>query len=96
MCGIVGYIGNRNSLSVIFDGLKRLEYRGYDSAGVALLTGDRIDVVKRIGNIKKLEEALPAFLTIAGMVMVFLFSRLLRSFDLVTRVSALSDPKKVH
>jgi glucosamine--fructose-6-phosphate aminotransferase (isomerizing) len=39
MCGIVGYVGERNATEVIVDGLKRLEYRGYDSAGLAVLDG---------------------------------------------------------
>jgi len=40
MCGIVGYIGNKQACEIILKGLKRLEYRGYDSAGIALLNGD--------------------------------------------------------
>ena len=54
MCGIVGYIGKKDSLSVLLEGLRRLEYRGYDSAGVAVLGQDNIRIVKTPGKIKDL------------------------------------------
>ena len=56
MCGIVGYIGDRQAQTVLLEGLSRLEYRGYDSAGVALYTDDGIEVVKSIGRLSVLEE----------------------------------------
>lgn len=57
MCGIVGYIGKRNSLSIIFDGLKRLEYRGYDSAGVAVINErNEMHYYKKAGKVKELEN----------------------------------------
>lgn len=56
MCGIVGYIGQRDACSVIIKGLKRLEYRGYDSAGIALYDGKGIHVSKTIGKVSDLEE----------------------------------------
>ncbi|MEO8665622.1 MAG: glutamine--fructose-6-phosphate transaminase (isomerizing) [Ignavibacteria bacterium] len=57
MCGIVGYIGKRNSLQIIFDGLKRLEYRGYDSAGIAVINDDnKINSHKKAGKVKELEN----------------------------------------
>ena len=56
MCGIVGYIGGRNAAQVLVNGLKKLEYRGYDSAGIALFENNEINVVKCKGRLKFLEE----------------------------------------
>ncbi len=58
MCGIVGYIGTHEASPILVAGLRRLEYRGYDSAGVAVLDGDRMVVRKRAGRVRVLEEAL--------------------------------------
>lgn len=58
MCGIVGYAGYRNAKNVIIDCLKRLEYRGYDSAGVAILNKN-LSIFKEVGEIKNLEHSLP-------------------------------------
>ena len=58
MCGIVGYIGNQKVSSVILDGLRRLEYRGYDSAGIAVIDGQNIKVVRAAGKLRELEENL--------------------------------------
>ena len=56
MCGIVGYKGNQNSIPVLLNGLKSLEYRGYDSAGLAYINGGKITIKKAIGRVKNLEN----------------------------------------
>ena len=58
MCGIVGYVGFRNASDVILDGLKRLEYRGYDSAGIAVKVDGHLEVVKKAGKLQVLADAL--------------------------------------
>ncbi|MGA0061635.1 MAG: glutamine--fructose-6-phosphate transaminase (isomerizing) [Candidatus Planktophila sp.] len=60
MCGIVGYTGPQSAFTPIVEGLRRLEYRGYDSAGIALGTGSALFVEKRAGKLSNLEAALPA------------------------------------
>ena len=54
MCGIVGYIGAQSATGIILDGLKRLEYRGYDSAGVAVIADGVLQVRRRAGTIRNL------------------------------------------
>src|SRR2546426_5841775 len=58
MCGIVGYVGHREAVSFILPGLRRLEYRGYDSAGIATVARACLDVRKRTGKIAALETSL--------------------------------------
>ncbi|MFO0846096.1 MAG: glutamine--fructose-6-phosphate transaminase (isomerizing) [Gemmataceae bacterium] len=58
MCGIVGYVGARQAEPILLEGLARLEYRGYDSAGVATLDGDRLTVRKKAGRLSQLSQAL--------------------------------------
>ncbi len=67
MCGIVGYVGPDEALPIILEGLRRLEYRGYDSAGVAVLDGE-LTVVKRAGKLSELERALDGQRAPAGTV----------------------------
>src|SRR5689334_10022857 len=58
MCGIVGYVGKRDSQRILIDGLKKLEYRGYDSAGVAVFTEHGLEVKKAKGRLAELESKL--------------------------------------
>ena len=58
MCGIVGYVGRDRAGSVMLDGLKRLEYRGYDSAGMAIMNGQGFKTTRRTGRVAELESAL--------------------------------------
>jgi glucosamine--fructose-6-phosphate aminotransferase (isomerizing) len=60
MCGIIGYLGPKNAVPVLLDGLKKLEYRGYDSAGVAVVRDNKIQVRRVKGKIRDLEESLRA------------------------------------
>jgi glutamine---fructose-6-phosphate transaminase (isomerizing) len=60
MCGIVGYVGKQEAAPILVDGLRRLEYRGYDSAGLAVHDGQTIKVVRAVGKLRELEKALIA------------------------------------
>ena len=56
MCGIVGYVGGRPCKELLLSGLERLEYRGYDSAGICLING-RADITRRVGKVSALRDA---------------------------------------
>jgi glucosamine--fructose-6-phosphate aminotransferase (isomerizing) len=58
VCGIVGYVGRRPAREILLAGLKKLEYRGYDSAGISLIAGDRIEAVRSVGNLSALQAKL--------------------------------------
>ncbi|MBR4356121.1 MAG: hypothetical protein IKP96_06135 [Elusimicrobiaceae bacterium] len=58
MCGIIGYVGQKNSVPFIIDGLKKLEYRGYDSAGISILQENgTLSTVRAVGKVAELEKA---------------------------------------
>lgn len=68
MCGIVGYVGHKQVAPILLDGLAKLEYRGYDSAGLAVRDGDKLaDVVKSIGRLKNLSEKIDGGKAMPGM-----------------------------
>src|SRR5437764_4456219 len=56
MCGIIGYVGSRPSKDLLIAGLERMEFRGYDSAGIALLEDDGLDYVRAVGKLDRLKE----------------------------------------
>ena len=62
MCGIVGYKGKRNVKDVLVEGLSTLEYRGYDSAGIAVLDNNKVRIVKSIGKIENLRNKLKKYI----------------------------------
>ena len=57
VCGIIGYVGSRECKSLLLQGLERLEYRGYDSAGIALREEHGLEYVRAVGNLQRLKEA---------------------------------------
>ena len=66
MCGIVGYVGDRSCRDLLMHGLERLEYRGYDSAGLSLVGDGEIETVRAVGNLSRLREAVDASETNGG------------------------------
>ena len=70
MCGIVGHVGTRPSRDLLLDGLQKLEYRGYDSAGLSLLVDGRVESVRAVGNLSRLREAVDGRSAAGGAVSV--------------------------
>ncbi|MFY8160465.1 MAG: class II glutamine amidotransferase, partial [Candidatus Kapaibacteriota bacterium] len=59
MCGIIGYIGHQKASNVLINGLKRMEYRGYDSAGVSLFENGKLNILKHVGKVEHLDRMIP-------------------------------------
>src|SRR5688572_26444632 len=68
MCGIVGYIGKKSGTGMVMDGLEALEYRGYDSAGIALINGEKSQVFKQVGRVSGLADEVSRKSPEAGLV----------------------------
>jgi glutamine---fructose-6-phosphate transaminase (isomerizing) len=66
MCGIVGYVGSRQARPLLLAGLEKLEYRGYDSAGISVLAGDRIEALRAVGNLSALRNVIDAIEDTSG------------------------------
>ena len=61
MCGIVAYLGDKEAQPLLLEGLRRLEYRGYDSSGIAVLNGKGLEIMKKVGRIQQLESGLASY-----------------------------------
>ena len=72
MCGIVGYIGKKNAVPFLLDGLEKLEYRGYDSSGIAININNSINVIKKQGYLKKIIVLILELVIHVGRHMVIL------------------------
>ena len=70
MCGIVGYIGHREAYPIVLQGLQRLEYRGYDSAGIALYDGTKLKISKTKGKVEDLKKCLESEISTEGNIAI--------------------------